>query len=410
MQPTSLRASKADPALARQFNRATALSLIRERGLISRAEVASITGLAKNSVSSIFDALHRQGLIRSNGLAKASQRGGRRRELWSIDPDAGYVMAVDLERSRVEAALMSFDGQILAKHRSTPRDSSKRAAILRALRSVLDKLTQDERLNGGRVLGLGVATFGRLDASKSVANCYGLVPDWDNVPLKEIIEKHTGYEAILETNQAASAMAEQWFGAARNMRDFAVLLFRTGVGVGLCANGSILGGATGRAGEIGHMTVDEDGPRCACGSRGCLEAMASRAALIRRVEQAGRACRNSVLVSRGKPSTVTLDRIIQAANSGDSLARRLLGETASHVGVGLANLLCLMDPELIIIGPALSKAGPAIIAHIAKEIEKRIPGARERSIRVEASSLGDDLVLIGASTLVFAKALEGPIA
>lgn len=384
------------------------LGIIRERGPIARSEVAGITGLAKNSVSSIFEALHAEGLIRSDGLAQASQKGGRRRELWRIDPDTGFVVGIDLERSRIEGAIMTFDGEIVAKHRSTPRGAPSKAAILRSLRAVLDRLMADERLATGRVIGVGVATFGRLDAERSISNCYGLVPDWSDVPLRRIIEDQTGWEATLETNLVACATAEKWFGAARDAQDFAVLLFRTGVGVGLSANGSILSGASGRAGELGHITVDEDGPPCACGGRGCLEAVASPAALIAKVAAADKANSDSALVGVGKADSVTLDAVIQAANSGDRLAASILAETAQHVGVALASLLCLTDPELITIGPALSRAGEPVIREIEKEVRKRIPGADERALRIEPSPLGDDLVLIGAGALVFAQILEGP--
>ena len=398
---------KAAPALARRLDRATVLRIVRERGPISRAEVAAMTGLAKNSVSSIFDALLAEGLIMSHGLADASVRGGRRRELWSVDPGAGCILGLDLERSRVAGALMDFAGRILVKRHATPRGRPGRRSMLRAARTVIDRLLSHESARGATMLGMGVGTFGRLDSAKAVANCYGLLPDWDDVPLKQILEEHSGLDATIETNLVAAAMAEQWFGAAREVRDFAVLLFRTGIGVGLCANGTILDGSSGRAGELGHVTVDEDGPVCICGGQGCLEAVASRAALIAQVEAAATRGIESTLLARRSPRTLTLDTVIDAANAGDALARRLLEETARHVGVALANVLCLTDPALVTIGPALSRAGDVVVATIEHEIRARIPGAGDRRVDIRVTPLGDDLVVLGAGALVLSKVFEG---
>ncbi len=397
---------KAAPAMARQVNRAAALKIVRERGPISRAEVAAITGLAKNSVSSIFEALHDEGLICSDGLASASSKGGRRRELWRINPDAGRIIGLDLERSKVEAAVMDFAGRVLHKRSRKPSGKAGKQAILSATLSVIDALLQHDATQQAKLLGIGVATFGRLSPDKALANCYGLVPGWDDVPLKRIIEDHTGAPTTLETNLVASAMAEQWFGSARDVSDFAVLLFRTGIGVGLCANGTILDGSTGRAGELGHITVDEHGPPCACGSHGCLEAVASRAALADRLARAAKRRAKSMLLQQASPKSVTLDAVIDAAAAGDALARKLLAETAQHVGVALANVMCLTDPELVVIGPALSRGRDMIVDLIRDEIALRMPGASDRALRIRTSPLGDDLVLLGAGALVIAKVRE----
>ncbi len=401
---------RASPALARRVNRAAVLRLIRERGPISRAEVAAITGLARNSVGHIFDALRGEGLIVSRGYADAGRKGGRRRELWAINPDGGYVAALDLERSRVEAGLVRFDGTIVLKRRRTPRPDAGRQGILDAALRALDAVLEARPRAKGRFFGVGVATFGRLDPKKEVGDCYGIVPDWRNVPLKAILEERAGREVTLDTNEIAAALAEQWFGAARDARNFAVLLFRTGIGAGLCANGAVLDGATGRAGELGHITVDEDGPLCDCGSRGCLEAVASRTALRRRLAEAKGERRRSALLRGDAAETATLDSLIAAARQGDALAAQLLRETARHVGVALANVVCLLDPELITIGPALSRAGEEVIEQIAQEARARIPGADARTLDIRPTPLGDDLVLLGAATLVFSKMLYEPAA
>jgi glucokinase len=213
------------------------------------------------------------------------------------------------------------------------------------------------------------------------------------------VEERLGKKTFLINDANAAALGELHFGAARGARNFIYITLSTGIGGGIIIDGRIYGGAIGAAGEVGHMTIDERGPMCNCGNRGCWETLASGTALARQARhRIAEGARTSILeYAEGDVEKVTAEVIDNAARQGDHLANELIAQTAYYVGVGLANLINIFNPELIVIGGGLSNIGDILLKPAFKVAEERAYKEAFRSVRFASAGLGRDSGVLGAA-------------
>ena len=207
---------------------------------------------------------------------------------------------------------------------------------------------------------------------------------------------------FIENDANAFSLGEGWLGAARDVKDFCCLTLGTGVGGGIVLNGDIWHGAEGKAGEIGHMVIDVNGPPCQCGSRGCLEVFASGNAVRRMAIEAIRRNENTDLVERcgGAFEAITSKTVYESALDGDPLSREIFQRMGMYLGVGLANLVNLLNVKLMVIGGRVSEAWDFFIDPARGEIEKRALGSMGKGMRIERAKCGDDAGILGAAYLV----------
>jgi predicted NBD/HSP70 family sugar kinase len=384
---------------ARQINRRIVLNIIRRNPPMSRADLARRSGMQRSTVSAIVSQLIEEAWL-TEGAIGPSVRGRRPRFL-HLNVERAGILAVDLRPETTWVALSGIDARFVMQTTwPTPR---KPALFAETLARTLDACRKAHR--GIVCEGMGVAVPGRVDDSGRLAFAPNL--GWGEIDLRHLLETAVGLPTVVENAASACALAELWFGRhPEHVRHLAAVTVSEGIGVGLLLNGQLVRGAgRGMAGEFGHVSVDEDGPLCACGKRGCWEQYASNSAAVRyyrggepaRTGQSGRAAR---------ASSPTFGEILRFAESGDRRAVETLDRMAHYLGLGIAALVTGLAPQvLVVVGDvtaAWNRVGP-IIAEVVRK--HSLPGI---ATSIVATDPGTQPRLRGAVTLVVQQHFGAP--
>lgn len=312
-------------------------------------------------------------------------------------------LGIDLGGTKILSIVASSQGKILSRDRThTPAKGGPEAVIRAILKSIAHALkSADITKNKIRAIGIGAA--GISNPETGILYTSPNLPGWKDVPIRDIIQREIGINTFLTNDAKAAALGELSFGAGKGARNLIYITLSTGIGGGLIIDGKLYGGAAGAAGEIGHMTIDINGPHCNCGNTGCWEILASGTALAREAKkQIEQGAGTTILsYSKGKIELVTAQTVYAAALEGDRLAVELIGQNGSYVGVGLANLINIFNPELIIIGGGLSHMGDMLLKPAMAVIKERAFKASYEAVRLTIAQLGDDVGALGA--IVFAQ-------
>jgi glucokinase len=320
------------------------------------------------------------------------------------DGSAGYVVGVDLGGTRLRAALADRSGTILRQGAVPTLADEGRDAIIRRIvaqvRTVLEPLTTSS------LSYAAVAVPGPCDPGLGMIYDPPNLPGWGAVPLQAVLEAELGVPVRLGNDANAAALAEHQYGSGRGSESLVYLTVSTGIGGGVIDSNRLILGAWGGAAEIGHITIDARGPRCGCGNRGCLESMASGTAIGREAERRLASDAESSLRARWTdPSQPLKAEIVFAeAQAGDRMALDVVEWAAYNLGVGLANVMHLYDPRLIIIGGGVSNAWDMLWPEMNRAIHERAMAAYAKRTKVHRSQLGDEVGLLGAVTLALRSA------
>jgi predicted NBD/HSP70 family sugar kinase len=377
------KTSVARPNTIRDINRQIVLNYVRERGPISRAEIAQETALQRSTVSLIVDELKGGGLIEE---VSGESTGGRPPILLSLRTADAVAIGVDVGTLRTVVATSDLAGRVLEQE-EFPTDPDARRTMARIVECARGFVAR----GGGTIEGVGVSLPGLVDPETGTAT---YIPHfkWRDLEVARELRAAVGLAVGVDNDANAAALAELWFGRPeiREVRDFIIVLVEEGVGTGIVFDGQVYRGRNGAAGEFGHMTVGEGAPvACAAGSRGCWEAFSSQRAALARYERS----------RRGAPAGVEFEQLVDLGLGGDEAARAALCETAHYIGVGIANLTQGLAPEAVIVGGPIVRAWPLIVgdikAAVGEGICRGLPPAH-----IIASSLGGQPTLMGALSLV----------
>jgi len=371
----------------RDINRQIVLNYIRERGPISRAEIAHETALQRSTVSLIVEELRMEGLIEE---VSGESTGGRPPILLSLRTADAVAIGVDLGTTRTIIATSDLAGRVLEQEQfETNPDAEK------TTKEIIDRARRFIRDNNGTIEGIGVSLPGLVDPDGKELFIPGF--NWRDLPLAQQISAATGLPVTMDNDANAAAQAELWFGRPeiREVRDFILVLVEGGVGTGIVFDGQVYRGENGAAGEFGHMTIGRDAPvACASGSRECWEAFASeRSALARYKSLSG---------GRNGAATTNFGKLIDLALTSEGPARSALQETAYFLGIGIANLIRGLAPQAVIVGGPIVRAWPVISTDIKTTVEATICRGLPTT-RIIASTLGPEPTLMGALSLVLAS-------
>ncbi len=309
------------------------------------------------------------------------------------------ILALDFGGTKLAAAAVEPGSRSFRARASVPSPPEKSAE---ADRDIVLRLAE-EVLGSECPAAVGVSFGGPVKAEEGVVLLSHHVPDWEDFPLAEWLREHFGAPVAVENDANAAALGEWRFGAGRGTRHFLYVTVSTGVGGGIVIEGKLYHGADGLAGEIGHMVVDPDGPRCTCGRRGCVEALASGPAIAARARELlsshHRPGEGKVIMELvgGDPGRITAREVAAAAHRGDPLAAEILREAGEALGFGLAQAIALINPERIALGGGVAKAGAPFLGPVRNAARRHaFPGAR---VEIVVAELGDDAPLWGAAVL-----------
>ncbi|OGN92128.1 MAG: hypothetical protein A2Z70_03190 [Chloroflexi bacterium RBG_13_48_17] len=318
------------------------------------------------------------------------------------------VLAVDLGGTKTIVAAVLPSGKIVSrKYYLTLADEGARA-VLNRLSSAINRSIAQSGLKNTELIGIGIAVAGILDTRKGIVTTSPNLPGWHNVQLRDVIAARSGLVTYLINDASAAALGEHRFGAGRGFDNMLYLTASTGIGGGIIINGELYSGADGCAGELGHITIEANGPQCHCGNFGCLEALASGWAIAREaVTRINHGDSSSITeLVNGRLENVTAETVATAARGGDGLACEIVAKAANYLGIGLANLVNIFNPELIVIGGGLSKMGNMLLNPAEKVIKERAFRLPAQSVRVVRARLGSNAGIIGAAAYVYDRRVK----
>jgi glucokinase-like ROK family protein len=393
---------KANSQQAKAHNRLLILKTIYNNAKISRADIARVTGLNRATVSDAVTELLKDGVVAEVGIG--SSVGGKPPILLSMVDNARYLIGVDLAESEFRGAVINLRGKII--HRLNLAINGRDGdAALASVYGLLDKLIP---LAEGPVLGIGIGTPGLINTRQRVVrNAVNL--DWHDLPLGDLLDERYKMPVHIANDSQAAALAEFTFGDSKNISNLIVINIGRGTGAGIVLNRHLYYGDSFGAGEFGHVAYVENGERCRCGHYGCLETVASSQAIVRSARTIAKNDLHSKLYRFvASPEEINIDIVSQAFEAGDDAIRTLITEAGRYMGFAAANLVGILNVNRIVIAGSAARFGQALLEPIKQEIKRRsLPGLADETV-VEITSLGDDIVILGAAALLLNHELGLP--
>lgn len=379
------------------------LKLIHAERNISRAALAEKTRLAPSYITVTIRQLQEKGWLLEGERVRS--HAGRRRRLLHINPELAHLLGIEIGRAYSRVVVTDFLGTVLFHKRISSHVPKGRDYVLGLIHAEVKSCLQHDP----RIKGIGIAHSGVIDRAAGSVLFWPEVQGWRDVPLKQIFESAYGLLTVVEDSVRTWAKAEQQFGQGRGHSNFVCIDVGMGIGAAIFVDGHPYVGASGLAGELGHTTIDENGDLCSCGNRGCLEVMASGAAIINRVRSALEKGVGSVLGEDNtySPENLSIEAIVAAAQAHDRLCGLVLREAGTHLGTALAGLVNLLNPETIILGGAVPRAATDLILEpLLGTLKARAFQQSVSRVDVAISQLTDDAAAAGAALAVAERMLE----
>lgn len=344
------------------------------------------------------------------------------------------VVGVDLGGTQIRVAVLQGAKLLSRVDSLTGEDPGPDRIIPRiycAIQQALDKA--DTRFD--QIAGIGIGAAGPLDSRTGVLFAPPNLPGWDHVPLHDIFKEHYSVPVFVENDANAACLGEYMFGAGYGCQNMVYLTISTGIGGGVIVNGRIMGGTSGTAGELGHMTIDWRGERCNCGNTGCLESIASGTAIARRANEAiargvdfftvassepehaaavlGRLAlppyEHNITNKSRKQAHIDAQVVAQAAKAGVPAACAIIRDAAEALGVGLVNIIHLFNPDMIILGGGVTQMGPLLMEPALQVVQERAMSVPSMAVRIVQAQLGVDVGLVGAGALIYSNIEESKL-
>jgi predicted NBD/HSP70 family sugar kinase len=366
----------------RELNRLRVVDELRRRGNASRGEIADATGLSRTTVTTLVADLQGRGLVIETGAANGGGRGRPPVQL-RLDPSAGAAIGVDFGHSHVHVAVADLSASVLGERRVELDVDGAPAKALDVAAALGHELVARAGLDPRRVVGAGMGLPGPLGAS-------AIMRGWAKLDPAKELTRRLGVTATVGNDANLGALAELSLGAGSGMQDLVYLKLASGIGAGLVLGGRLHQGATGIAGEIGHVQVKADGAVCRCGNRGCLETVASASALL-----------ESLKPAYGEDLTVR--GMLELATTGNHGAQRVIKDAGWAIGRAVADLCNSLNPEAIVVGGVLGASGTSLLEGIRESVDRYAQPGTADAVTVLPGRLGERAEVLGALAL----ALQG---
>ena len=381
-------------SLSRDLNASLLIELVRRSGPISRAELSRQSQISAPTVSAIVGQLLARGTFSEVAVAPSS--GGRPPVLLQLNPHAGYVVGIKLRADGLTTVVCDLDARVVTTQEMSLSLVGDPAAAIAAVEDATRQALRAAGVARSKVLGVGIGLPGVIDSLRGSCEFSHLL-QWHEVELAAPLQRRLRMPVWVDNDVNTLAIAEKWAGDGTAARDFITLSVGRGLGLGIVIDRSVYRGAVGGAGEFGHVIVDPAGPRCECGRAGCLEALVGERALLQRVsDRLGR--------------EVSRPELIALAAAEDPVTEQVLTEASQLLGLAVANVVTLLNPELVIICGEGTELGAAFLDSVVTAIREIPFAGLGKHIEVKVQQWGDDAWAVGAATLVLREsfALPGP--
>jgi glucokinase-like ROK family protein len=382
--------------------------MIRLHAPMSRAEIAVRTGLNRSTITLIINELIDRGFVHET--VRQDPKIGRPGMLLQFNPEGGFAIGVEIGVDFLSVILTNFVADVLWQHREPIQPGTDRFEMMDRCDELISQAVDYGNQIGLRPLGIGVGIPGLVDARLGKL-VFAPNLKWADIPIRLIWMSRFGIPVFVENEANCAAMGEYFYGVAHDVKDFIYLKTGVGLGGGIMIGGQLFKGAHGFGGEVGHITLYESGELCGCGRRGCWETYISPGAILRSATAKYMQNPSSLMLDLvgGDLSQLTLETLLRAAEQGDPPACKTFEETAVHIGVGLTNLVNIFNPELVVLGGALSLCSRYMLPNIQNIlIQNILPPLRDK-IRVDVSAQGEDACALGAVAFVLDNLLREPM-
>lgn len=370
----------------KNFNKHAIIDLIRfTPNGISRIELARELGLTRAAITATINDLQKADLVRE---VKGKHPNGRRPIVLEINPKRGYVVGVDIGATHITTLLANYSAQVIDEYEKSIDIMEGPEKVLDQVCDMIGVLTSRSGVSKEKIHAMGVGVPGPVVVGTGMVSDPPIMPGWNRLPIDQHLQSKMGIPVTVSNDAELGAVGEWAYGAGRGERNLAYIKVGRGIGAGLLIDGRIYHGATGSAGEIGHITINESGPMCSCGNRGCLEAMAGGNAVaknaIQMVKEGGRSSLSGI-----KPiESITSRNVIDEAFRGDLLSQQIMIEAGQHLGTAIAGLVNIFNPSIVIIGGNMARIGDLMLEPIRKTVQERSLPLASSNLRIATALLG----------------------
>ncbi|MCC3374813.1 ROK family transcriptional regulator [Cohnella sp. REN36] len=372
-----------DQALIKRMNTAIVLEAILRDAPLSRANISELTGLNKATVSSLVQDLIDHQLVRETGTGASS--GGRKPVMLEFVATAGYAVGIDLGVNYLRGVLTDLRGAVMAE-RTLPLNEAQPEEVFGVLRPFVQELIDETPASPFGIVGIGVGVPGLVDRQGTVLFAPNL--DWRDIPLRDALNRTFGIPVLIDNEANVGAIGEQKYGIGRGISNMVYVSVGIGIGTGLILHRELYKGESGFSGEMGHLSIEANGRPCRCGNRGCWELYASEQALLERAAEDG--------IAGG------LDELLAEAENGNAAVREMFAEIGRSLGVGIANIVNVFNPNAVLIGNRMSRARVWIEDALRETVEQRALNFHLRNVRLLYAELGERSAVMGAAETAIA--------
>ncbi|MFT4416480.1 ROK family protein [Fredinandcohnia humi] len=313
-----------------------------------------------------------------------------------------YSIGIDIGGTKIAAGIVSKNGNVLTKKVfSTPQET--RDSIIQLLENIIFTLTETAAIEGKKLIGIGIGTAGQIDFERGkVLSGTANIKDWNDVPLREILSKKTDLPVYIENDVNVLALAEQQFGAGQHVKDLICLALGTGVGGGIISGGNMIRGAWGGGAELGHITVDMNGPVCNCGFKGCLETYASGTGIARMMKEELKAYgaiegNSEFLYYQKHPEEVTSQLVFELMRAGNELAMKVVETSINALSYAIVSFIHTFNPTQIVLGGGVLQDGEWFIQRVREQVSTMGIRSLVNPVEIKMTQLGNEAGLIGAA-------------
>jgi predicted NBD/HSP70 family sugar kinase len=375
----------------REANRSRVIDALRHEGSASRTDLVRITGLSRTTITTLVGDLQERGLVveQEEDAVERPERPGRGRPpvLLRLAPSAGAALGLDFGHRHVRVAVADLSSTVLAERRIDVDVDAAAATALDAAAELVTEVLRDTGVERSQVVGAGMGLPGPIDRRTGTVGSSVILPGWAGLRAAEELSRRIDFHVEVDNDANLGALAEFSLGAGRGLEDVVYVKVSSGIGAGLVLGGRLHHGATGIAGEIGHVQVRSDGAVCRCGNRGCLETVASGPALL------------NVLRAAHGPE-LTLAGMLDLAAAGDLGTQRVINDAGRAIGHALGDLCNSLNPSMIVVGGDVSAAGAPLLDGIRETVDRYAQPGAAQAVTVARGVLGERAEVLGALTLV----------
>lgn len=388
----------------KQLNVSAVLKIIKDNGSLSRADIAKLTGLTPASVTNITKLLIEDGYLIESKIGQSS--GGRPPIILEINPNARYVIGVCIGVGSIDVVITNLSAKIIIKKSiEINEERYNYDLVFEKLIKLINEVIEESKIERKMILGVGVALHGIVNAKTGVS-IYSPYYGWKDKNIKEKLENELDLQVYVDNDVRAMALGESCFGITKDIANFVTLNISNGIGAGIIINNKPYYGVDFSAGEIGHIVVETDGDKCNCGNYGCLETMSSNNNIIKKAVKFIKQGATTILNEKDV-NKLNINDICDAAKNGDELSITILKEAARYIGIGITNLINILNPTAIVVVGEMFENTTYAIETLNEIVKNRGLKLSSENVRIIKSLLGRDASVVGAVTLVIQEIFNG---